>query len=337
MTNPGPRWKSKALPTTHGNHAMTKSEKAAFVRKMAAARAARAKKPTKARPQAKATKRHAVRRASRPAAKAASKAVSAVTVTKTKTVSRRRNPSFAGLRAAAGAAFRMPWTGLAGLGADIAALPTALMPAKGDKSDSAIIALGTIGAGFVGTAVAGAIAAPLVASVLPPVQPMVARGINGAVYLASGIVPALCVGNARIRRRLMAGAIGLAVSEVIAPGWSSDLLRNVPVIGGLIPAAPKAAKPKASTKTLKGLEDDLMRLTTDTGTPQVYADLNRPGPLSDITDDIPPGSPVVVDQGQPTPPAYADLSRPGPLSDLGDLGDQLPQVYADLNRPGPLA
>jgi hypothetical protein len=340
-TNLGPaRWKSQVLPPTPGNRTMTKNQKAAFVARMKAARnkSARAKQPTKAKVTKAAKPRTARRAARRSVAKSASKPTAAVvtSTTTTRTVSRRRNPGLRAIRAGAG--LRLPWSGLADLPADIAALPAALMPVKGDKSDSMIIAVGTIGAGFVGTAVLGAVAAPLVARILPPVSPTAGRMVNSAVYLVSGVVPSLCVGNARIRRRLMAGAVGLAISEAIMPGWSSDVMRSIPGVGALIPDAPKATKPKAttsaSTKSLKGLEDDLMLLTQDSGTPS--ADLTRPGSLAALRDDAQMGNGETGAVDLPAP-VYADLNRPGSLADLGDLVIPPKPKYADLNRPGALA
>ncbi len=124
---------------------------------------------------------------------------------------------------------RNPLSATGGIFADFKALPGELSNLFTPQG------LMWAGAGAATSAVLGAVIAPTVAKFVPVSSPLVGRFVNGGTYLVAGAVPALALRDPAKRRKFLAGAVGLALSEVIAPGWSSDALRKVPVVGSWIP------------------------------------------------------------------------------------------------------
>ncbi len=261
---------------------LTGKARAAFVAKMKAARLASGRSKPGAAPKRKnpvplalhiignppkgsamSKRRH---RKSRKHAKA-KRTTRAVVVAATKAVRRksrrRRNPGFSLAKARAfGGAAKSFGKGILG---DVMALPTSIDL----KNPKTFLWLG-IGAG--GTAVAGAYVAASAAAVIPAnlvSNPWIARGVNGACYALTAVVGSRLVPDAKARRQVLAGGLGVSLAELLFPGSTSAALRQIPMVGSLIPDPAKPAappKPVTAKPSPKPLKDGMSELAEDLDT-----------------------------------------------------------------------
>ena len=182
------------------------------------------------------------------------------------------------------------------------------------------------GAGAASAAVLGSIVAPQVAKMVPAMSQPLARGLNTATYAVAGLAPALLVKDSSKRRKFILGALGVAISEGIFPGWTADVLRKVPGISNLIPTPPVTKRLADAEATLEGLDGLGAFGRRPIG--GYFAAAVKPSPKGKrLSNDLIP---------QPSTAPYISAGQALPLAE--DLIDRPGSLASDLiDRPGALA